>query len=125
MNRSLRRHHNERIMKKMDREDYYTLSAFMGKGNTETNAERDRRKAYKKLHNHRKHCSCFMCGNPRRQKLSRKERLTIQELKADERAAQRYAVGTGTWTVREETCKDGAHRGYNTTLTFSNTVLPK
>lgn len=26
-------------------------------------------------------CSCWMCGNPRRQKFSAKERLSIQELR--------------------------------------------
>ena len=86
-NRSLRRHHTERITKKMDREDYYTLSASLGKKiGSGLYTERDRQKAHKKLHNHRKACSCWMCGNPRRQKLGRKDRLTIQELKADERA---------------------------------------
>ena len=87
MNRSLRRHHRLRILRKMDREDYYTLSASMGEGSTAgTNTERERLKAYKKLQDHRKHCSCRMCGNPRRQKLGRKDRLTVQELKATERA---------------------------------------
>lgn len=29
-----------------------------------------------------KHCSCWMCGNPRRQKLSHTDRLTVQERRA-------------------------------------------
>ena len=87
MKRSLRRHHKERILSKMRREDYYGLSFSVGrKVANKTYTEQDRRNNYRLSCDHRKMCSCWMCGNPRRQKLGRKDRLTFQELKAGERA---------------------------------------
>ena len=83
MKRSLRKHHRERLLRKMIREDYYGLSYSVREEKTFT--EQDRRKNYRLSCDHRKMCSCWMCGNPRRQKLGRKDRLTFQELKADER----------------------------------------
>mgnify|MGYP001431025523 FL=1 len=83
MKRSLRRHHRERLLSKMIRDDYYGLSYSVREEKTFT--EQDRRKNYRLSCDHRKMCSCWMCGNPRRQKLGRKDRLTFQELKADER----------------------------------------
>ncbi len=84
MKRSLRRHHRERLLSKMIRDDYYGLSHCVREEKTFT--EQDRRKSYRLFCDHRKMCSCWMCGNPRRQKLGRKDRLTFQELKAGERA---------------------------------------
>ncbi len=83
MKRSLRRHHRERLLSKMIRDEYYGLSYSVREEKTFT--EQDRRKNYRLSCDHRKMCSCWMCGNPRRQKLGRKDRLTFQELKADER----------------------------------------
>jgi len=67
----------------MIRDEYYGLSYSVREEKTFT--EQDRRKNYRLSCDHRKMCSCWMCGNPRRQKLGRKDRLTFQELKADER----------------------------------------
>ena len=38
-----------------------------------------------KLANHLANCSCFMCGNPRNHKFSKKDKLTKQELKQIEK----------------------------------------
>lgn len=87
MKRSLRRHHRERLLSKMIRDDYYGLSHSVKEENRDgTFTEHDRRRSYRLFRNHRKMCSCWMCGNPRRQKLRRKDRLTFQERKAAERA---------------------------------------
>lgn len=71
----------------MIRDDYYGLSHCVKEENRDgTFTEQDRRNNYRLSCDHRKMCSCRMCGNPRRQKLRRKDRLTFQELKAGERA---------------------------------------
>ena len=44
----------------------------------------DEKRAHKEA-NHGKLCSCNMCRNPRHNEWSKRERLTIQERKADEK----------------------------------------
>jgi hypothetical protein len=53
---------------------------------------RERAEEFAKYFSHyadnQKSCSCWMCGNPRRQKFAKKEQITLQEKIQDEKDAE-------------------------------------
>lgn len=81
--RSNRRHHLKRMKRKAEHigaaEAAYTHRFYHCVPDDATTEAKRRRV---KSANHLKICSCWMCGNPRRQKFKKSSRLTMQEKRA-------------------------------------------
>ena len=75
--RALRRHHRARMIKKA-RAVLAARFGYWGERNRDLNAKR--------LADNITSCSCWMCGNPRRVPGRHASRLTIQELKHEEKS---------------------------------------
>jgi len=91
--RAKRRHHRQRLLDKMTKQNYYGMSINRGKmvrlegsalnflDGKEVCSDKHIRQHNKHNYNNRKACSCFMCGNPRKHF----NEPTIQEKRAKEK----------------------------------------
>jgi len=84
--RAIRRHHRERLINKMVKQNYYGLADSVDKEfYNGVYTDHDRMLNYKKSYNNRQVCSCWQCGNPRKQNIGDKNKLSFQEIRMNDK----------------------------------------